>query len=83
MATATEEKIELRRTEDNYAKDVLTNKLNLTGVKDWSIFNNVPHFHVVTGTSNDLTHDLLEGVHPYSNHGSLKCLIFDRGKLYS
>lgn len=83
MATATEEIIELRRTEDNYAEDVVTNEMSLTVVKDCSIFNKVPYFHVVTGSANDLTHDLLEGAFPYSHHGSLKCLIFDLSKLYT
>lgn len=65
MCHEIEEKRELLRTEENYLQDAETNNMTLTGVKQWSIFNEVPYFHVVNGTANDLPHDLLEGVLPY------------------
>lgn len=65
MKLETEEKSEMLRTEKNYLQDVETNNMTLTGVKEWSIFNKVPYFHVVNGTTNDLPHDLLEGVLAY------------------
>lgn len=78
MKRETEEKIELLRTEENYLQDAKTNNMTLTGVKEWSVFNTVPHFHVVTGTSNDLSHDLMEGGCPYCYKGVLLRLI-DKG----
>lgn len=80
MSRKTVEEIELLRTEENYYQDVITNNMTETGVKTWSIFNTLPYFHVVNGTANDETHDLLEGVEPYSHKGALKLLIFNRGK---
>lgn len=71
MQLATEEIAELLRTEANYLEDVETNNMTLTGVKDWSIFNN------------ESTHDLLEGVLPYSHREALSDLIFNRGMSYS
>lgn len=75
MQQATEEKVELLRNEENYNQDVETNNMTQTGVKDWSIFNSMPYFHVVNGTANDVTHDLLEGSMPYCLRGGLRLLI--------
>lgn len=80
MRQATEEKVELLRTEENYNQDVQTNNMTQTGVKTWSIFNSVPHFHTIIGTTNDLTHDLMEGTNPYCFHGALKILIVDKSR---
>ncbi len=80
MYHTTDEKVELLRTEQNYNEDVETNNMTLTGVKSWSVFNSMPYFHVVRGTTNDLTHDLLEGSMPYCFHGAFKLLI-DKGKI--
>lgn len=80
MSKETEEKVEMRRTEENYYQDRVTNNMTATGVKDWSVFNTIPHFHVVKGTSNDVAHDLLEGVLPYSHKSALQSLIFERGR---
>lgn len=79
----TEEIVELLRTEENYFEDAETNNMTLTGVKDWSVFNAIPHYHVVNGSANDLTHDLLEGVLPYCLFCALVLLIFERGNRYS
>ena len=72
MHEAIEERVELLRTEANYNEDVETNNMTDTGVKTWSVWNSMPYFHVVHGTTNDLTHDLLEGSMPYCHHGALK-----------
>lgn len=83
MSQESEENVEFLRTEENYFQDVITNNMTLTGVKDWSVFNTMPHFHVVNGTANDGTHDLLEGVYPYCHKVILKYLIFDLGKSHT
>lgn len=82
MRQATEEKFELLRTEENYSLDVETNNMTQTGVKTWSIFNSVPYFHIVHGTANELTHDLMEGSMPYCHHGGLK-LLMNEGRYHT
>lgn len=55
----------IRRNVQNYDEDVATNSQAKTGIKEFSIFNTIPCFHVTEGLSVDLDHDLLEGIlHP-------------------
>lgn len=54
-----------RRNIKNYDEDVATNHMSSTGIKEYSHFNRIPHFHVTVGVSVDIAHDLLEGIlHP-------------------
>lgn len=82
MSRATEEDLSMRRTEDNYYEDVLTNNLTLTGIKAWSVFNTLPFFHVINGSQSDPVHDLLEGIYPYGHNNTLSSLILDHGRKY-
>lgn len=53
---------ELLRNRNNYEKDILTNNVSKTGLKETSVLNKIPLFHVVESLGCDLTHDLSEGV---------------------
>ncbi|KAJ6647993.1 hypothetical protein Bhyg_03218 [Pseudolycoriella hygida] len=52
---------ELRRTKENYDDDVLMNNFTATGVREYSIFNEIPFFHVTTSAGVNTTHDMSEG----------------------
>lgn len=52
---------EKKRKIDNYDEDVLEKKVSKTGIREWSSFNNLPGFHVVTSAGNDWMHVVLLG----------------------
>lgn len=51
----------IRRNRENYDVDVATGNLTETGVKEYSVFNRIPFFHVTESSSADLAHDVTEG----------------------
>lgn len=51
-----------RRNRDAYDEDVLMENTRITGVREYSVFNDIPFFHVTSSASADLTHDLQEGI---------------------
>lgn len=53
------------RNEDNYKSDILMNNISVTGIKEISIWNQIPSFHVTRSYSVDIMHDVLEGVCNY------------------
>lgn len=57
---------ELLRNLANYDNDVAMNDATKTGIKEASVLNRIPHFHVVDSVGCDLTHDLLEGIAHYN-----------------
>lgn len=57
---------ELERNRNNYLDDILMNDTTKTGIKETSILNTIPHFHVVESVGCDLTHDLAEGIERYN-----------------
>lgn len=59
----------------NYKEDVNINNLNITGIKEDSIWNTLKNFHVVENFSVDCMHDLLEGVCHYDLTVILKSFI--------
>lgn len=50
-----------RRKIDSYDEDVLKKNPTKTGIREWSSFNNLPHFHVVHSSCNDWMHVVLLG----------------------
>jgi len=50
------------RTEQNYDLDILKNDLSDTGLKFYSVLNELPYHHVTTLHTVDIMHDFLEGV---------------------
>ncbi|XP_024879521.1 uncharacterized protein LOC112459573, partial [Temnothorax curvispinosus] len=65
LLTCNEENEHLLRTLENYNDDLITDDYRLTGIKENSIFNEIPSFHVVNNNAVDIMHDLLEGVCKY------------------
>lgn len=53
------------RDKQNYAYDISLNEFENTGIREFSIFNNVNNFHVIENFSVDLLHDIFEGVFKY------------------
>lgn len=52
----------LLRSPQNYNEDLQLNDVRLTGLKENSIFNNIPSFHVANNYAVDIMHDMLERV---------------------
>jgi len=65
------------RNVQNYANDVNTNNMSLTGVKENCVWNNLSSFHVTENYSVDIMHDLFEGVCKYEISGILYKMIVD------
>ncbi|XP_026830972.1 uncharacterized protein LOC113563508 [Ooceraea biroi] len=65
LLTCNEENEHLLRTLENYNDDLIVGDYRLTGIKENSIFNEIPSFHVVNNNAVDIMHDLLEGVCKY------------------
>jgi hypothetical protein len=55
----------LQRTQINYKNDVDLADVSETGIKEESVWNQVPGFHVTQNVAFDIMHDLLEGVCRY------------------
>lgn len=55
----------LTRDKDNYEEDVIGNNVQLTGIKEQSIFNEINSFHVTSNFAVDILHDISEGVCHY------------------
>nr|XP_029723030.1 uncharacterized protein LOC115263789 [Aedes albopictus] len=53
------------RTIQNYEYDLMLQDVSKTGIKNNSIFNKIPSFHIVYNVYFDLMHDLWEGVCVY------------------
>lgn len=53
------------RNPTNYDMDIETDDVKLTGIKEDSIWNIIPFFHVTRNWSCDVMHDILEGVLHY------------------
>ncbi|XP_049316955.1 uncharacterized protein LOC125779724 [Bactrocera dorsalis] len=53
------------RNKENYYSDVQISNVQLTGVRENSIFNKLHSFHVIENFAVDLLHDLFEGVLNY------------------
>ncbi len=51
-----------RRNPQNYDIDVALGNQSATGIKEYSILNRIPHFHVTESTSVDVAHDIAEGI---------------------
>lgn len=65
----------LIRNKENYTKDVSINDVSLTGIKELSILNSIPTFHVTQNFSVDAMHDIFEGVCHYDMCHIIKKLI--------
>ncbi|KAJ8910980.1 hypothetical protein NQ315_003673 [Exocentrus adspersus] len=50
------------RNKTNYAIDVTTNNVSLTGIKKDCVWNSVLSFHVTENYSADIAHDIFEGI---------------------
>lgn len=50
-----------RRNRENYDIDVAVGNQTETGIKEFSVFNRIPLFHVTESSSADLAHDVTEG----------------------
>ncbi|XP_052130760.1 uncharacterized protein LOC127751350 [Frankliniella occidentalis] len=68
----------LLRTVENYAEDVQTNNLPLTGVFEECVFNQLSSYHVITNPSVDIMHDILEGTGKYVMAKILTSIVYDR-----
>lgn len=66
MNHATVENPEDRRNRLNYETDVLIHDQSETGVREYSPFNYLPHFHVTDSSTEDLTHNVEGGVCHYN-----------------
>lgn len=53
------------RSVAQYNEDVLKNDYQSTGVKQYTIFNEISSFHAVTNFSADVMHDIFEGICKY------------------
>lgn len=53
------------RTVENYQEDLLQDDPSMTGIKNNSVFNQIPSFHIVFNVYFDLMHDLWEGICVY------------------
>ncbi|CAH0392859.1 unnamed protein product [Bemisia tabaci] len=58
----TKENLNIYRNPENYAADVATNNVTLTGVKEKCVWNDIVGFDVTLNLSLDLLHDVWEGV---------------------
>ncbi|XP_058464155.1 uncharacterized protein LOC131438283 isoform X1 [Malaya genurostris] len=68
----------IRRRSD-YEEDLVINKLSDTGIAGWSIFNNLPSFHVVENKCVDAMHDLFSsGVCKYGFVEVLNYYIYNK-----
>ncbi|XP_011879293.1 PREDICTED: uncharacterized protein LOC105568321, partial [Vollenhovia emeryi] len=61
------------RTMQNYAVDVLSQNLSMTGIKEKCVWDSIPSFSFVQSICFDIMHDLLEGVCGYD----LSLILFD------
>lgn len=77
MSKTTIEDPALRRNRQNYDEDVLMRDQSKTGVREYSIFNYLPHFHVTDSSAEDLTHNVDEGVCHYHLMEILYYFIYD------
>lgn len=62
MRTSAHSRQACRRNRENYDTDVAIENETETGIKEYSIFNRIPLFHVTESSGPDLAHDLTEGV---------------------
>lgn len=77
MQTATRENPEDRRNRENYEEDVLLHDRTQTGIREHSIFNYIPHFHVTESSAEDITHNVEEGICHYHVMEILYHFIYD------
>lgn len=66
------------RNRQNYVEDVITNDQSRTGVAEYSLFNEIPLFHVTDSSAEDSTHIIDEGILHYCLLLSLHYFIYDR-----
>lgn len=62
MKTKASSQQAIRRNRENYDVDVAMGNPTTTGIKEYSVFNRIPYFHVTESSGVDLAHDLTEGV---------------------
>lgn len=77
MRKLTSENPEYRRNRQNYEEDVLVRDQSLTGVREYSPLNAVPHFHVTESSAEDTTHVVEEGICNYNVAEALYFLIYN------
>ncbi|XP_043478508.1 uncharacterized protein LOC122508907 [Leptopilina heterotoma] len=68
---------ELLRTVENYEKDLESNDISQTGIKDICIWNEVKGVHITKNVGVDEMHDIPEGTAKYVMTDILDYLIFD------
>lgn len=84
MQRASTEILGKRRNPQNYGEDLLENfrnkkrKKNTTGIAEYSIFNEIPHFHVTDSSAQDSTHVIDEGILHYNLLPSLYYFIYEK-----
>lgn len=61
------------RDVENYERDVLVRNVSLTGIHEYSNFNNIPSYHVTDNYCVDIMHDMLEGI---CNYDLSKALLY-------
>lgn len=64
---------EFARNRENFSHDIFCGDPSLTGLKEYSFLNQIPHFHVVEHLTLDVMHDILEGIARYE----MKLIISD------
>lgn len=77
MKKSTTENPATRRNRVNYDEDVLIQDLYETGIHEYSILNNIPFFHVVKSSAEDITHTVELGVIKYNISDALYILIYE------
>lgn len=77
MKKSTTENPATRRNRVNYNEDVLMQDLYETGIHEYSILNNIPFFHVVESSAEDITHTVELGIIKYNISDALHILIYE------
>lgn len=67
------------RNKFNYAEDLACDSYTETGIRENSILNNIPSFHVTENMCVDIMHDVFEGVITYGLLPALQNFIFTHG----
>lgn len=73
--TDCEEYAAFLRNEENYEIDIKMKNVAETGLKEESVLNKIPSFHVVDNVVFDIMHDIFEGVAQYDLCASLKYFV--------
>lgn len=80
--TMCQEMPELIRSENDYEKELDDENKKESAVKEKCVFNNIRYFHITRNRTNDMMHDLFEGMSDYSLSDNLTALIY-KDKLFS